>query len=103
MSNAGPLDQQDEYQSLESANSAYNAAGAADAVGDTAGAAGYMNVAQKAANRAVSFGEHNRPLLPVNLQGKASPIESFKAPGKNDGGGSSGGSDQSSSVGADKE
>ena len=38
MSNAGPLDQQDEYQSLESANSAYNAAEAADAVGDTAGA-----------------------------------------------------------------
>lgn len=47
MSNAGPLDQQDEYQSLESANSAYNAAEAADAVGDTAGAAGYMNVAQR--------------------------------------------------------
>lgn len=40
MSNAGPLDQQDEYQSLESANSAYSAAEAADAVGDTAGAAG---------------------------------------------------------------
>ncbi|HAZ3643141.1 TPA: DotA/TraY family protein, partial [Escherichia coli] len=39
MSNAGPLDQQDEYQSLESANSAYSAAEAADAVGDTAGAA----------------------------------------------------------------
>ncbi len=49
MSNAGPLDQQDEYQSLESANSAYSAAEAADAVGDTAGAAGYMDVAQKAA------------------------------------------------------
>lgn len=47
MSNAGPLDQQDEYQSLESANSAYSAAEAADAVGDTAGAAGYMDVAQK--------------------------------------------------------
>lgn len=91
MSNAGPLDQQDEYQSLESANSAYSAAEAADAVGDTAGAAGYMDVAQKAANRAVSFGEHNRPLLPVNLQGKASPIESFKTPGKGDRGGSSGG------------
>ncbi|EHS4771765.1 hypothetical protein KV614_004067, partial [Salmonella enterica] len=87
-----PLDQQDEYQSLESANSAYNAAEAADAVGDTAGAAGYMNVAQKAANRAVSFGEHNRPLLPINLQAQASPIESFKAPDKGNGGGSSGGS-----------
>lgn len=89
MSNAGPLDQQDEYQSLESANSAYNAAEAADAVGDSVGAAGYMDVAQKAANRAVSFGDHNRPLLPLNLQSKASPIESFKAPGKSDGGGSS--------------
>lgn len=89
MSNAGPLDQQDEYQSLESANSAYNAAEAADAVGDAVGAAGYMDVAQKAANRAVSFGEHNRPLLPLNLQSKASPIESFKVPGKSDGGGSS--------------
>ncbi|HGU0577193.1 TPA: hypothetical protein ACG65Z_005006, partial [Escherichia coli] len=92
MSNAGPLDQQDEYQSLESANSAYNAAEAADAVGDTAGAAGYMNVAQKAANRAVSFGEHNRPLLPISLQAQASPIESFKAPDKGNGSGSSGGS-----------
>ncbi len=50
-----------------------------------------MDVAQKAANRAVSFGEHNRPLLPLNLQSKASPIESFKTPGKGDGGGSSGG------------
>lgn len=96
MSNAGPLDQQDEYQSLESANSAYSAAEAADAVGDTAGAAGYMDVAQKAANRAVSFGEHNRPLLPLNLQSKASPIESFKTPGKGDGGGSSGGSEEPS-------
>ncbi|EMK9950471.1 TPA: DotA/TraY family protein [Escherichia coli] len=95
MSNAGPLDQQDEYQSLESANSAYHAAEAADAIGDTAGAAGYMNVAQKAANRAVSFGEHNRPLLPVSLQAQASPIESFKAPEKGSGSGSSGGSSSS--------
>ncbi|MBS5936697.1 MAG: hypothetical protein KIA66_06925 [Veillonella sp.] len=97
MSNAGPLDQQDEYQSLESANSAYNAAEAADAVGDTAGAAGYMNVAQKAANRAVSFGEHNRPLLPVSLQAQASPIESFKAPDKGNGSGSSGESNRPTS------
>lgn len=63
---------------LESANSAYNAAEAADAVGDKAGAAGYMNVAQKAADRAVSFGEHNRPLLPVSLQAQASPLKALR-------------------------
>ncbi|MBE5212575.1 DotA/TraY family protein [Pectobacterium sp. A535-S3-A17] len=103
MSNAGPLDQQDEYQSLESANSAYNAAEAAEAVGDKAGASGYMDVAQKAANRAVSFGEHNRPLLPINLQAKASPIESFNVSDKGKGGGSSGGSDKSSSVDSNDE
>lgn len=98
MSNAGPLDQQDEYQSLESANSAYNAAEAADAVGDSVGAAGYMDVAQKAANRAVSFGEHNRPLLPLSLQSKASPIESFKAPGNKGGGDDKDSSTSGSSI-----
>ncbi|MEC5343169.1 DotA/TraY family protein [Brenneria populi] len=96
MSNAGPLDQQNEYQSLETANSAYNAAEAAEEVGDTAGAAGYMDVAQKAANRAVSFGEHNRPLLPQNLQSKGTPIENFKAPDKGGSNGSSGGSEEPS-------
>lgn len=54
-----------------------------------------MNVAQKAANRAVSFGEHNRPLLSISSQAQASPIESFKAPEKESGGGSSGGSSSS--------
>ncbi|EHG0016248.1 DotA/TraY family protein [Salmonella enterica subsp. enterica serovar Magwa] len=98
MSNAGPLDQQDEYQSLESANSAYNAAEAADAVGDSVGAAGYMDVAQKAANRAVSFGEHNRPLLPLSLQSKTSPIESFKAPGNKGGGDDKDSSTSGSSI-----
>ena len=39
---------------------------------------GYMNVAQKAANRAVSFGEHNRPLLPINLQAQASPMKALR-------------------------
>ncbi|WP_033576557.1 DotA/TraY family protein [Dickeya chrysanthemi] len=103
MSNAGPLDQQDEYQSLESANSAYNAAEAAEAVGDTEGAAGYMDVAQKAANRAVSFGEHNRPLLPINLQSKGTPIENFNVPDKGNGGGTSDGNDKSSSVDSNDE
>lgn len=54
-----------------------------------------MNVAQKAANRAVSFGEDNRQLLPINLQAQASLIESFKAPDKGNGGGSSGDSSSS--------
>ncbi|WP_407579542.1 DotA/TraY family protein [Citrobacter koseri] len=72
MSNAGQLDQQGEYQTLETANSAYNAAEAADAVGDTGAAAGYRDVAEKAANRAVAFGEHNRALLPSALQTNAS-------------------------------
>ncbi len=81
MSNAGPLDQQDEYQSLESASSAYNAAEAADAVGDKAGAAGlYECSSKRLLTGAVSFGEHNRPLLPINLQAQASSIENFKAP-----------------------
>lgn len=77
--------------------SAYNAAEAAEDVGDTAGAAGYMDVAQKAANRAVSFSEHNRPLLPQNLQSKGTPIENFKAPDKGNSGGSSGDSNNPTS------
>ncbi|ECJ5874540.1 hypothetical protein FNN77_20070, partial [Salmonella enterica subsp. salamae] len=71
---------------------------AADAVGDSVGAAGYMDVAQKAANRAVSFGEHNRPLLPINLQSKASPIESFKDPGNKGGGDDKDSSTSGSSI-----
>ncbi len=56
----------------------------------------YQELVRTFPNRAVSFGEHNRPLLPLNLQSKASPIESFKTPGKGDGGGSSGGSEEPS-------
>lgn len=102
MSSAGPLDKQDEYQSLETAHSANNAADAAESVGDTAGANGYKDMAQKAANRVASFDPDGkkglRSLLPKELDEKAEVDPNFGSDIKNFGGGS----DNKSSSGSDK-
>lgn len=81
MSSAGNLDQQNEYQSLQTANTAFEASEAASAAGDEAGASSYMGVAQKAADRAVSFNSDNKSILPKPLADNAKPIENFNSNG----------------------
>lgn len=81
MSSAGNLDQQNEFQSLQTANTAFEASEAAGAVGDTGAASSYMNVAQQAANRAVSFNPDNKSILPKQLADNAKPIENFSPNG----------------------
>lgn len=81
MSSAGNLDQQNEYQSLQTANTAFEASEAASAAGDDGAASNYMGVAQKAADRAVSFNPDNKAVLPKPLADNAKPIENFNGGG----------------------
>lgn len=78
MNSAGPLDQQDETQTRQTAESAFNAANDFSANGETEKASAHMDVATKAADRAVSFNPSNKELLPKGLQEGATPINDFK-------------------------
>ncbi|ECE0793765.1 hypothetical protein GK48_27780 [Salmonella enterica subsp. diarizonae] len=82
------MDQQDETQIRKTAETAYNAAQATHDMGEHQGYSECMDVAQKAADRAVSFDPANKDLLPGDLGKTAKPIEGFNMLGK-------GGSDSS--------
>lgn len=96
MNAAGPLDQQDEAQSRQTAEFAYNSAQAHNNAGDTKTGQEHMDVAQQAANRAYAFNSSNADLVPKPLQANL-PQGTGGTLGKG-GGQNNGGSTPSSSV-----
>lgn len=73
------LDQQDEiYQSLESANRLNSAAEAADVLVIQQALQIYMDVAKKTAKQTVSFGEHNNLVYYKPFQSKLHQLETHQ-------------------------
>lgn len=96
LSAAGSIDQQNGFQSVQSANYAYDASEAAKAAGDEPTAQALMGQARTAASRAVGFSSDNASLLPSALRdvkgdaSAGSPIDQTASSGESKTGASPG-------------